>query len=99
MPAAGGVLANLSPWRRELDATNQSFVLQGRVAEERSLTTPATYKEYAADCLTAMRAAMLPEVKALLLAMAQQWNEFAERAERRRVAQADATSPSIADQD
>jgi hypothetical protein len=30
-----------------------------------------------------MRAAMLPEVRALLLAMAQRWNEFAERAERR----------------
>ena len=64
------------------------------------MTTPATYKEYAADCLTAMRAAMLPEVKALLLAMAQQWNEFAERAERRRLPQADASSssPSSADQ-
>jgi hypothetical protein len=30
-----------------------------------------------------MRAAMLPEVRALLLAMAQRWNEFAERAEKR----------------
>jgi hypothetical protein len=47
------------------------------------VSTPATYKEYAADCLAAMRAAMLPEVRALLLAMAQRWNEFAERAERR----------------
>jgi hypothetical protein len=46
-----------------------------------------------------MRAAMLPEVKALLLAMAQQWNEFAERAERRLVSQGGATSPSIADRD
>jgi hypothetical protein len=47
------------------------------------VSTPATYKEYAADCLAAMRAAMLPEVRALLLAMAQRWNESAERAERR----------------
>jgi hypothetical protein len=47
------------------------------------LSTPATYKEYAADCLAAMRAAMLPEVRALLLAMAQRWHEFAERAEKR----------------
>ena len=46
------------------------------------MSTPATYKEYAADCLAAMRAAMLPEVRALLLAMAQRWNEFAERAEK-----------------
>lgn len=41
-----------------------------------------------------MRAAALPEVKALLLAMAQQWNEFAERAERRGFSQGDAASPS-----
>jgi hypothetical protein len=47
------------------------------------VSTPATYREYAADCLTAMRAAMLPEVRALLLAMAQRWNESAERAEKR----------------
>ena len=62
--------------------------------QERSVTTPATYKEYAADCLAAMRASVLPEVKALLLAMAQQWNEFAERAERRRFSEADAASSS-----
>lgn len=47
------------------------------------MSTPATYKGYAADCLAAMRAAMLPEVRALLLVMAQRWNEFAERAEQR----------------
>jgi len=47
------------------------------------VSTPATYKAYAADCLTAMRAAMLPEVRAMLLAMAQRWNEFAECAEKR----------------
>jgi len=33
---------------------------------EPRVSTPATYKEYAADCLTAMRAAVLPEVRALL---------------------------------
>jgi hypothetical protein len=47
------------------------------------VSTPAAYKAYAADCLAAMRAAMLPEVRALLLAMAQRWNESAERAEKR----------------
>jgi hypothetical protein len=55
------------------------------------VSTPATYKEYAAECLTAMRAAVLPEVRALLLAMAQQWQESAERAERRRPAQPPST--------
>jgi hypothetical protein len=47
------------------------------------VSTPATYKEHAADCLAAMRAAVLPEVRAMLLTMAQRWNEFAERAEKR----------------
>jgi hypothetical protein len=65
-------------------------VLKGKFREDR-LSTPATYKEYAADCLTAMRAAMLPEVRALLLAMAQRWNESAERAEKR------ASTPSAGD--
>jgi len=51
------------------------------------VSNPATYKEYAADCLTAMRAAVLPEVKAMLLGMAQQWNEFAQRAENRTLSQ------------
>ena len=53
------------------------------IVREPRVSTPATYKEYAADCLAAMRAAMLPEVCGLLLAMAQRWNESAERAERR----------------
>ena len=57
------------------------------------MSTPATYKEYAADCLAAMRAAMLPEVWALLLAMAQRWNESAERAARREP-QAPPSAPS-----
>ena len=68
--------------RREFDAANQGSVLKSRFPEDR-VSTPATYKAYAADCLTAMRAAMLPEVRAMLLAMAQRWNEFAERAEKR----------------
>lgn len=33
-----------------------------------------------------MRGAVLPELRPLLLAMAQHWNEFAERAERRKAA-------------
>lgn len=57
-------------------------MLKSSFPEDR-VSTPATYKAYAADCLAAMRAAMLPEVRALLLAMAQRWNESAERAEKR----------------
>jgi hypothetical protein len=67
---------------REWNAANQLSVVKRSFPEDR-VPTPATYKEYAADCLAAMRAAMLPEVRALLLAMAQRWNEFAERAEQR----------------
>jgi len=67
--------------RREWDKANRRFVVKSRFPEGR-VSTPAAYREYAADCLAAMRAAMLPEVRALLLAMAQRWNEFAERAEK-----------------
>jgi hypothetical protein len=74
-----------------LDASNRRFVVKGNLPEVR-VSTPATYKEYAADCLAAMRAAMLPEVRALLLSMAQRWNEFAERAEQRT-----ASRPSASD--
>jgi hypothetical protein len=76
---------------RELDAANQRSVTNTSFPGNR-VPTPATYKEYAADCLAAMRAAMLPEVRALLLAMAQRWNEFAERAEQRA-----ASTPSVTD--
>ena len=68
--------------RRELNAPNRRYVVKRNFPENR-VSTPATYKAHAADCLAAMRAAMLPEVRAMLLAMAQRWNEFAERAEER----------------
>jgi hypothetical protein len=73
-----------------LNAANRRSVVNRNLSEVR-VSTPATYKEYAADCLTAMRAAMLPEVRALLLAMAQRWNEFAERAEQRPASRPSAT--------
>jgi len=64
-----------------LNAADQRSVVEGDFLEDR-VSTPATYKAYAADCLAAMRAAMLPEVRAMLLAMGQRGNEFAERAEK-----------------
>ena len=47
------------------------------------MNKPAEYRENAALCLVAMRAAEVPEVKESLQGLAQRWNEFAERAEKR----------------
>jgi hypothetical protein len=46
------------------------------------MSTPAEYRQYAAECLQAIRMAILPEVRGVLLLMAQRWNELADRAER-----------------
>jgi hypothetical protein len=46
------------------------------------MSTPAELRRRAAERLDAMRASLLPEVRATLLAMAQRWNELADRAER-----------------
>jgi hypothetical protein len=55
------------------------------------MTTPAEYRQSAEECLQAARAALLPEVRAVLLTMAQRWNEFADRAEGNEQAQMRAT--------
>jgi hypothetical protein len=46
------------------------------------MTKPAEYRENAALCLEAMRAAEVPEVKESLQGMAQRWIDLADRAER-----------------
>jgi hypothetical protein len=43
---------------------------------------PADYRENAALCLEAMRAAETPEVKESLQSLAQRWNDLADREER-----------------
>jgi hypothetical protein len=43
---------------------------------------PAEYRENAALCLEAMRAAEVPEVKESLHTLAQRWIDLADRAER-----------------
>lgn len=45
------------------------------------MTTPAEYRQWAEECMQAMRTAMLPEVKAVLRTMAERWYEQARRAE------------------
>jgi hypothetical protein len=46
------------------------------------MNKPAEYRENAAICLEAMRAAAVPEVKDSLQMMAERWNDLADRAER-----------------
>jgi len=45
------------------------------------MTRPTEYRQNAALCLEAMRAAAVPEVRASLQTMAQRWMELAEREE------------------
>jgi hypothetical protein len=47
------------------------------------MNKPAEYRETAALCLEAMRAAEVPEVKESLQTLAQRWIDFAERVEQR----------------
>jgi hypothetical protein len=46
------------------------------------MTKPAEYRENAALCLEAMRAAEVPEVKESLQSLAQRWIDLADREER-----------------
>ena len=46
------------------------------------MTKPAEYRENAALCMEAMRAAEVPEVKESLHSLAQRWIDLADRAER-----------------
>jgi hypothetical protein len=46
------------------------------------MNKPAEYRENAALCLEAMRAAEVPEVKESLHGLAQRWIDLADRAER-----------------
>jgi hypothetical protein len=43
------------------------------------MTTAAEYRQYAEECLAAMRAAVIPEVRAALFTAAQRWNAVADR--------------------
>jgi hypothetical protein len=46
------------------------------------MSKPTEYRENAALCLEAMRAAEVPEVKESLQSLAQRWNDLADREER-----------------
>ena len=43
------------------------------------MTTAVEYRQYAEECLAAMRAAVIPEVRAALVTAAQRWTVLAEQ--------------------
>ena len=45
------------------------------------MTTAVEYRRYAEECLTAMRAALIPEVRAALFVAAQRWTTLAKQME------------------
>ena len=45
------------------------------------MTSAAQYRQYAEECMEAMRAALIPEVRAALFVAAQRWIALAEQLE------------------
>ena len=45
----------------------------------KDMTTAAEYRQYAEECLEAMRAALIPEVRAALFVAAQRWTALADQ--------------------
>jgi hypothetical protein len=45
------------------------------------MTTAIEYRQYAEECLAAMRAALIPEVRAALFTAAQRWTALADQVE------------------
>ena len=45
------------------------------------MTTAVEYRQYAEECLAAMRAAVIPEVRAALFVAAQRWTALAKQTE------------------
>ena len=45
------------------------------------MTTATEYRQYAEECLVAMRAAVIPEVRAALCTAAQRWKTLADKLE------------------
>jgi hypothetical protein len=45
------------------------------------MTTATEYRQYAEECLEAMRAAVIPEVRAALFTAAPRWNALADERE------------------
>jgi hypothetical protein len=45
------------------------------------MTTAAEYRQFAEECLAAMRAAVIPEVRSALFTAVQRWNALADERE------------------
>ena len=50
--------------------------------EGETMTTATEYREYAEECLQALKFTTSPEVRAALLLMAERWNKLADFVER-----------------
>ena len=46
-----------------------------------TMTTATEYRQFAEECLEAMRAALIPEVRTALFVAAQRWTALADRSE------------------
>jgi hypothetical protein len=46
-----------------------------------TMTTAAEYRQFAEECLEAMRAALIPEVRTTLFVAAQRWTALADQSE------------------
>ena len=46
-----------------------------------AMTTAVEYRQFAEECLEAMRAALIPEVRAALFVAAQRWTTLADQSE------------------
>jgi hypothetical protein len=67
-------MAELSRWNNR--GTSELPAYRRRV---QAMTTASEYRQYAEECLAAMRAAVIPEVRSALFIAAQRWDALADR--------------------
>jgi hypothetical protein len=64
---------------RELRRTDGVGDMSKDICVTTAMTSAAEYREYAEECLAAMRAAVIPEVRAALFVAAQRWTALADQ--------------------
>jgi hypothetical protein len=71
----------VSKARPELRRTNGVGDMSKDICVTTAMTSAVEYRQYAEECLAAMRAAVIPEVRAALFTAAQRWTALADRME------------------
>ena len=68
---------------RSLAGTTRHAIAFGPMSKDiaEAMTTAVEYRQYADECLAAMRAALIPEVRAALFVAAQRWTALADQME------------------